>query len=160
MSVCESKIKSHMYGCVRVTVPASASTTEPSASSRRCGNQPFSISRFLGPSIVKKRKVSSSDQLDQFLEKIKAEDDQDYVKGEDLLAFWFGKRKEWPQLTSMAKEVLACPPTTAGVERLFSRAGRYRTKHQKRRKETTLETFLYVSSNFPLVDMCERIQEK
>eukprot|EP00918_Siedleckia_nematoides_P010928 GHVU01023946.1.p1 GENE.GHVU01023946.1~~GHVU01023946.1.p1 ORF type:complete len:104 (+),score=8.81 GHVU01023946.1:397-708(+) len=103
MSTCERIIKGLMYGCVRITVPASASTTEPGASSPKSGKQPFSINRFLGPSIVKKRKVSSSDQLQQYLERIKAEDDQDCVKGEDLLAFWFDRRKDWPQLTCMAE---------------------------------------------------------
>eukprot|EP00918_Siedleckia_nematoides_P014713 GHVU01031923.1.p3 GENE.GHVU01031923.1~~GHVU01031923.1.p3 ORF type:complete len:119 (-),score=15.13 GHVU01031923.1:292-648(-) len=116
------------------------------------------MTRFLPASTAKRRKAVCIDELQDYLKSLEQGQDRLYVDGGDLLAYWCAKRKQWPNLTRMAREILACPPTTAGIERLFSRAGRYRTKLQRRTKESTLELLMYVASNYPLIDLCKRIK--
>ena len=43
----------------------------------------------------------------------------------DVLEWWRWQRHVFPDLSRMAQQYLAAPASSAGVERLFSRAGRY-----------------------------------
>ncbi|KAI9881927.1 MAG: hypothetical protein M1823_006362, partial [Watsoniomyces obsoletus] len=52
----------------------------------------------------------------------------------DILAYWKSKTTIWPQLCRMARDVLAVPATSVGVERLFNMARdvcNYRRGHLK-----------------------------
>jgi hypothetical protein len=65
----------------------------------------------------------------------------------DVLEWWRWQRYVFPDLSRMAQQYLAAPASSAGVERLFSRAGRY---HDDKKKSTTdehIETLLIVAKN-------------
>jgi hypothetical protein len=65
----------------------------------------------------------------------------------DVLDWWRAQRHVFPDLSRMARQYLAAPASSAGVERLFSRAGRY---HDDKKKSTTdehIETLLIVAKN-------------
>ena len=53
----------------------------------------------------------------------------------------------------MARQFLACPATEAGVERLFSKAGKCHDGSKKSTKETTIQSILAaaINSNLPNV---------
>ena len=44
------------------------------------------------------------------------------IEGDDILEYWKSKARVWPALCSMARDVLAVPATSVGVERLFNTA--------------------------------------
>jgi hypothetical protein len=54
-------------------------------------------------------------------------------------AYWFSKTKKWPNLTRMARETLAQPASSAGIERMFYRAGKMHDDLKKKTSEKTLE---------------------
>jgi len=49
----------------------------------------------------------------------------------------------------MARQFLASPASSAGAERLFSRAGKMHDDHKKSTDEVTLENQLLISMNYP-----------
>ena len=49
----------------------------------------------------------------------------------------------------MARQFLAFPASSAGAERLFSRAGKMHDDHKKSTDEVTLENQLLISMNYP-----------
>ena len=51
------------------------------------------------------------------------------------------------KLAKMAKQYLAAPASTAGVERVFSAAGRMHTDLRKSMKDSTIEHSLFASFN-------------
>ena len=59
------------------------------------------------------------------------------------------REAHWPKLSQMAKQFLAAPASTAGVERVFSAAGRMHTDMRKSMQDTTLEHSLFASFNSP-----------
>jgi hypothetical protein len=64
----------------------------------------------------------------------------------DVLEWWRGQRHVFPNLSRMVRQYLAALASSAGVERLFSRAGRY---HDDKKKSTTdehIETLLIVAT--------------
>jgi hypothetical protein len=65
----------------------------------------------------------------------------------DLLAWWKKQSTMWPNLAKMARQYLALPATSAGVERLFSNGGQIHSSLRKSTKEQTLEMMLYISQN-------------
>ena len=65
----------------------------------------------------------------------------------DVLAWWKLHQKMFPDLSKMARQYLALPASSAGVERLFSAAGRLHSSFRKNAKETTLEVQLQVYQN-------------
>eukprot|EP00918_Siedleckia_nematoides_P041120 GHVU01089303.1.p2 GENE.GHVU01089303.1~~GHVU01089303.1.p2 ORF type:complete len:105 (+),score=7.68 GHVU01089303.1:314-628(+) len=75
----------------------------------------------------------------------------------DVFKFWYDRRRQMPLLSCMAREVFAGPPTTAGVERIFSRVGRYRGKLQRMINESTLQMYTFVAMNFNLIATCKDI---
>ena len=65
----------------------------------------------------------------------------------NVLSWWREQRHILPDLSRMARQYLAAPASSAGVERLFSRAGRY---HDARKKCTTdehIESMLIAAVN-------------
>ena len=63
----------------------------------------------------------------------------------DLLAYWKLKETTWPKLAKMAKQYLAAPFSSAGVERVFSAAGEMHDDLRKSEKDSTLEHSLFAA---------------
>ena len=53
------------------------------------------------------------------------------------------KEAKWPNLAKMVKQYFAAPASSAGVERVFSAAGKIHTDLQKSAKDTSLEHSLF-----------------
>ena len=67
-----------------------------------------------------------------------------------LLDWWKNHEYRFPKLAKMAKQYLAAPASTAGVERVFSAAGRMHNDLRKSMKDSTLEHSLFARFNDPL----------
>ena len=65
----------------------------------------------------------------------------------DLLAYWKLKESMWPKLAKMVKQYLSMPASSAGVERVFSAAGRMHDDLRKSAKDNTLEHSLFAAFN-------------
>ena len=57
------------------------------------------------------------------------------------------KETKWPALAKMVKQYFAAPASSAGVERVFSAAGKMHGDLQKSAKDTTLEHSLFAAFN-------------
>ena len=66
----------------------------------------------------------------------------------DLLLWWKEHEDELPNLSRMAKQYLAFPASSAGVERLFSKAGNQYDDLSKNMKDETLKHRLMAVSNY------------
>ena len=69
--------------------------------------------------------------------------------GEEIsvLSWWKEHAHMLPNLSKMARQYLAMPASSAGVERLFSAAGRMHSSFRKSTKEESLEVQLTVYQN-------------
>ena len=69
--------------------------------------------------------------------------------GEDfsILSWWKEHSHMFPNLSKMARQYLALPASSAGVERLFSAAGRMNSSFRKSTTEESLEVQLVVYQN-------------
>ena len=96
--------------------------------------------------------VEELDELEQYLAEPAPTDDKDF-NTTGLLRWWHERRHRWPNLTRMARQFLACPATEAGVERLFSKAGKCHDGSKKSTKETTIQSNLAaaINTNLPNV---------
>ena len=65
----------------------------------------------------------------------------------DVLDWWKDKEKVWPTLAKMVKQYLAQPASSAGVERVFSAAGKMHDDLRKSAKDDTLEHSLFAAFN-------------
>ena len=82
------------------------------------------------------------DELDQYLE------DTDVPNcDEDILKWWHAREAKWPALAKMVKQYFAAPASSAGVERVFSAAGKMHGDLQKSAKDSTLEHSLFAAFN-------------
>ena len=63
------------------------------------------------------------------------------------LTWWCGREGKWPALAKMVKQYLAAPASSAGVERVFSAAGKMHGDLQKSAKDSTLEHSLFAAFN-------------
>ena len=61
------------------------------------------------------------------------------AKGKEVRVWWKAKESKWPMLAKMVKQYLAAPASSAGVERVFSAAGKMHGDLQKSSKDSTLE---------------------
>ena len=59
------------------------------------------------------------DELEQYLA-----DPEKPPLGVKVLAWWKAKESKWPSLAKMVKQYFAAPASSAGVERIFSAAGK------------------------------------
>lgn len=66
----------------------------------------------------------------------------------DVVAWWRVFRHQAPNLAKMARQFLATPATSAGVERLFSAAGLTHSDLAGRMKDTTLGNRLLAANNY------------
>jgi len=64
-----------------------------------------------------------------------------------VLLWWKEKEVKWPNLAKMVKQYFAAPASSAGVERVFSAAGRMHGDLSKSAKDTTLEHSLFAAFN-------------
>jgi len=85
------------------------------------------------------------DELDEYLSL-----PQDTDLELNVLHWWRGNEVRWPTLCRMAKTVLAPPASSAGVERVFSAAGRMHGDEQKNMVADTLEYALFAHHNLEL----------
>ena len=65
----------------------------------------------------------------------------------NILNWWKNHSGMFPNLSKMARQYLAMPASSAGVERLFSAAGRMHDSFRKSTKEATLQAQLCVYQN-------------
>ncbi len=68
---------------------------------------------------------------------------------QDILYWWKDQSTNFPFLSKMARQFPASPASSAGAERLFSRAGKMHDDHKKSTEEVTLEKQLLISVNYP-----------
>ena len=82
------------------------------------------------------------DELEQYLE------DAD-VPGcdEGILKWWRAREAKWPALAKMVKQYFAALASSAGVERVFSAAGKMHGDLQKAAKDSTLQHSLFAAFN-------------
>ena len=66
---------------------------------------------------------------------------------EDILKWWCGREGKWPALAKMVKQYFAAPASSAGVERVFSAAGKMHGDLQKSAKDSTLGHSLFAAFN-------------
>ena len=64
-----------------------------------------------------------------------------------VLVWWQAKESKWPALAKMVKQYFAAPASSAGVERVFSAAGKMHGDLQKSAKDSTLEHSLFAAYN-------------
>ena len=64
-----------------------------------------------------------------------------------LLAWWQAKESKWPNLAKMVEQYFAAPASSAGVERVFSAAGKMHGDLSKSAKDETLEHSLFAAFN-------------
>ena len=68
----------------------------------------------------------------------------------DVLAWWKAKdcqKDGLPILAKMAHQFLGRPASSAGVERMFSKAGKLHGEDKQRQEDGTLEHCLFASAN-------------
>ena len=65
----------------------------------------------------------------------------------NVLLWWRGNEVRWPNLCRMAKTILAPPASSAGVERVFSAAGRMHGDEQKNKVADTMKYSLFAHHN-------------
>lgn len=106
----------------------------------------ISISALMGGALtgvgMTREQDMEKDQLDEYLKEPR-------VANLDLnvLAYWRAKEFQWPELARMVKQYFAAPATSAGVERVFSAAGRMHDDMRKAMKEGTLKHSLFAAQN-------------
>ena len=94
------------------------------------------------PPAVAPRAAQERDELEEYLSS-PLETDMEL----DLLAYWKLKESTWPKLAKMAKQFLAAPFSSGGVERVFSAAGKMHDDLRKAEKDSTLEHSLFAAFN-------------
>ena len=102
-----------------------------------------SLSRFLGETVATQDPAGPAivDQLAKYLAM------PDESANIDILVWWRKNKHLFPDVARMARQFLACPATSAGVERMFSKAGRNHKDLQKRAKDGTLRLTMLASIN-------------
>lgn len=65
----------------------------------------------------------------------------------NVLQWWRGNAARWPKLARMVLQYFAAPASSAGVERLFSAAGRMHDDLKKSAKDSTLQHSLMAAYN-------------
>ena len=89
-----------------------------------------------------RRRSTSPDELEEYF----AEPEETDLEIK-VLAWWQAKESKWPALAKMVKQYFAAPASLAGVERVFSAAGKMHGDLQKSAKDSTLEHSLFTAFN-------------
>ena len=87
---------------------------------------------------VKPAPPTALDELEQYLA-----DTEEPTIDVKVLLWWKEKEAKWPNLAKMVKQYFAVPASSAGVERVFSAAGKMHGDLSKSAKDTTLEHSLF-----------------
>ena len=87
-------------------------------------------------------KPAELDELEQYLA-----DPEEPELDVKVLAWWQAKESKWPNLAKMVKQYFAAPASSAGVERVFSAAGKMHGDLSKSAKDETLEHSLFAAFN-------------
>ena len=88
-----------------------------------------SLTTLLGTKIKKEVATPTTHELDE-LEQYLADPEEPDIEV-DVLAWWKAKESKWPALAKMVKQYFAAPASSAGVERVFSAAGKMHSDLQK-----------------------------
>ena len=115
----------------------------PACSARRPSQEVRGVAKRLGEVRGEGREL----ELYLALPVSEAETDLLLSNPSDLLIWWKNNECRFPKLAKMAKQYLAAPASTAGVERVFSAAGRMHTDLRKSMKDSTVEHSLFASFN-------------
>ena len=97
--------------------------------------------------VEEKQVVEAIDPRKEEVEKYLSLPQVDQSRDFDLLAWWKLHHHMFPHLANMARQYLACPASSAGVERLFSEAGDTHSAKRKNLKEETMMQLLFISKN-------------
>ena len=87
----------------------------------------------------------TSDALDELEQYLADEEEFDLETPE--LKWWQVKEVKWPNLAKMVKQYFAAPASSAGVERVFSAAGKMHGDLSKSAKDETLEASIFAAFN-------------
>ena len=82
------------------------------------------------------------DELEQYLA-----DEEEFDIKKSVLKWWQDKETKWPNLAKMVKQYFAAPASSAGVERVFSAAGKMHGDLSKKANADTLEASLFAAFN-------------
>ena len=130
-------------GGVDVAAAASpvAAATEPATKHRK-----VSLSGLLGGRVTKEAMAAvlpaANDELEEYL----ADPEKPEIDV-NVLLWWKEKSAKWPRLAKMVKQYFAAPASSAGVERVFSAAGKMHGDLSKSAKDSTLEHSLFAAFN-------------
>ena len=130
-----------MLTAVAVDGGAVASRVQPSLKKRKVTLESLMPHQ---PAPVRDLPVDATTEMERYL----ADDEVPF--NTDILLWWrdTGQHK-YPHVALMARQYLACPATSAGVERLFSKCGRAYTCLAKSQQEGTLESKMFTGINVP-----------
>ena len=64
-----------------------------------------------------------------------------------MLDWWQKKESKWPNLAKRVKQYFSAPASSAGVERIFSAAGKMHSDLKKSTHDETLEASLFAMKN-------------
>ena len=82
------------------------------------------------------------DELEEYLDC-----EEEFDLETPVLKWWQVKETKWPNLAKMVKQYFAAPASSAGVERVFSAAGKMHGDLSKSAKDETLEASLFAAFN-------------
>eukprot|EP00918_Siedleckia_nematoides_P041756 GHVU01090941.1.p1 GENE.GHVU01090941.1~~GHVU01090941.1.p1 ORF type:complete len:180 (-),score=21.27 GHVU01090941.1:1295-1834(-) len=94
----------------------------------------------------------AGDELAQYLAEPPEPDAEDFNKI-GIFKYWESRRVRWPNLTRMWRQFHGSPATSAGIERMFWRAGKAHDDLRKNTKEASIEAIMIAGVNsYLLVD--------
>ncbi|XP_053158012.1 zinc finger BED domain-containing protein 4-like [Hemicordylus capensis] len=67
------------------------------------------------------------------------------------IQFWATHHQVWPDLATVARRFLSCPPSTVQSERVFSMAEDVVTPHRSRLEADLVERLVFLKANLPLL---------
>lgn len=126
-----------------ILVDDAAASPKPSIRKKRS----VSLASLMGNSMLRKSPDARAaepelDQLQQYFNEPSVKD-----LNIDVLLYWRAKEHVWPDVARMVRQYFAAPASSAGVERVFSAAGRFHDDLRKAMKEGTLKHALFASVN-------------
>ena len=125
---------------------AAAAVATDDAAERPTKHRKVSLGGLLGGRIKKEAAKpappTALDELEQYLA-----DTEEPTIDVKVLLWWKEKEAKWPNLAKMVKQYFAAPASSAGVERVFSAAGKMHGDLSKSAKDTTLEHSLFAAFN-------------
>ena len=137
--------------------PAAITTASATAAAKMGASSSFfamPLAPMLAPAAAAPMQAPAQDDLDKYLA-LPAEADMDL----DVLAWWkardhthradpaTGQPEGLPALAKMARQFLGRPASSAGVERMFSKAGKLYDDAKKGQNDDKLEAALFASAN-------------